>query len=52
MMMVIEIRCDSDQDDGDLIIDWEQVRAMDRLQEVPHEGPLCDLLWFIMKILI
>ena len=23
----------------------DQVRAMDRLQEVPHEGPLCDLLW-------
>ena len=20
-------------------------RALDRLQEVPHEGPMCDLLW-------
>lgn len=23
----------------------EQVRALDRVQEVPHEGPMCDLLW-------
>jgi serine/threonine-protein phosphatase 2A catalytic subunit len=23
----------------------DQVRALDRVQEVPHEGPLCDLLW-------
>ena len=21
------------------------LRALDRLQEVPHEGPMCDLLW-------
>jgi serine/threonine-protein phosphatase 2A catalytic subunit len=23
----------------------DQVRALDRFQEVPHEGPMCDLLW-------
>lgn len=23
----------------------EQVRMLDRKQEVPHEGPMCDLLW-------
>lgn len=23
----------------------DQIRAMDRMQEVPHEGPMCDLLW-------
>jgi len=23
----------------------EQIRQLDRLQEVPHEGPMCDLLW-------
>jgi len=23
----------------------ENVRALDRVQEVPHEGPMCDLLW-------
>jgi len=23
----------------------DQVRAIDRKQEVPHEGPMCDLLW-------
>eukprot|EP00035_Acanthoeca_spectabilis_P020677 m.434102 g.434102 ORF g.434102 m.434102 type:complete len:304 (+) comp17661_c0_seq1:174-1085(+) len=23
----------------------DSIRAMDRLQEVPHEGPMCDLLW-------
>jgi len=23
----------------------EHVRALDRVQEVPHEGPMCDLLW-------
>ena len=23
----------------------DQVRALDRVQEVPHEGPMCDLLW-------
>ncbi|EFX06441.1 serine/threonine-protein phosphatase pp2a catalytic subunit [Grosmannia clavigera kw1407] len=23
----------------------DHVRALDRLQEVPHEGPMCDLLW-------
>lgn len=22
-----------------------QIRAIDRKQEVPHEGPMCDLLW-------
>ena len=21
------------------------VRSLDRVQEVPHEGPMCDLLW-------
>ncbi|KXS13692.1 serine/threonine-protein phosphatase 2A catalytic subunit beta isoform [Gonapodya prolifera JEL478] len=23
----------------------DQVRSIDRVQEVPHEGPMCDLLW-------
>lgn len=22
-----------------------QIRSLDRIQEVPHEGPMCDLLW-------
>ena len=22
-----------------------QIRSIDRKQEVPHEGPMCDLLW-------
>eukprot|EP01117_Protostelium_nocturnum_P001685 TRINITY_DN1206_c1_g3_i1.p1 TRINITY_DN1206_c1_g3~~TRINITY_DN1206_c1_g3_i1.p1 ORF type:complete len:317 (-),score=93.40 TRINITY_DN1206_c1_g3_i1:107-1057(-) len=22
-----------------------QIRTLDRIQEVPHEGPMCDLLW-------
>lgn len=23
----------------------DNVRALDRIQEIPHEGPMCDLLW-------
>lgn len=23
----------------------ENIRTLDRRQEVPHEGPMCDLLW-------
>jgi len=23
----------------------DHVRSIDRVQEVPHEGPMCDLLW-------
>ncbi|DBA85427.1 hypothetical protein WJX79_008449 [Trebouxia sp. C0005] len=23
----------------------DHIRALDRVQEVPHEGPMCDLLW-------
>jgi len=23
----------------------DQIRALDRKQEVPHEGPMCDLMW-------
>lgn len=23
----------------------DHIRKLDRLQEVPHEGPICDLLW-------
>ena len=23
----------------------DNVRTLDRVQEVPHEGPMCDLLW-------
>jgi serine/threonine-protein phosphatase 2A catalytic subunit len=23
----------------------DDIRKLDRLQEVPHEGPMCDLLW-------
>jgi diadenosine tetraphosphatase ApaH/serine/threonine PP2A family protein phosphatase len=23
----------------------DNIRALDRVQEVPHEGPMCDLLW-------
>lgn len=22
-----------------------QIRVIDRKQEVPHDGPMCDLLW-------
>ena len=24
----------------------ENIRQLDRMQEAPHEGPMCDLLWF------
>ena len=23
----------------------DQIKSLDRTQEVPHEGPICDLLW-------
>lgn len=23
----------------------DQARSLDRVQEVPHEGPMCDLVW-------
>ena len=23
----------------------DHIRSLDRIQEVPHEGPMCDLLW-------
>jgi diadenosine tetraphosphatase ApaH/serine/threonine PP2A family protein phosphatase len=23
----------------------DHIRDLDRVQEVPHEGPMCDLLW-------
>mmetsp|Transcript_17004 Transcript_17004/g.38271 ORF Transcript_17004/g.38271 Transcript_17004/m.38271 type:complete len:165 (+) Transcript_17004:673-1167(+) len=23
----------------------DKIRALDRVQEVPHDGPMCDLLW-------
>lgn len=23
----------------------DQIRVIDRKQEVPHDGPMCDLLW-------
>ena len=23
----------------------DQIRQLDRVQETPHEGPICDLLW-------
>lgn len=23
----------------------DEIRSLDRIQEVPHEGPMCDLLW-------
>lgn len=23
----------------------DSIRSIDRFQEVPHEGPMCDLLW-------
>lgn len=23
----------------------DQIRLIDRKQEVPHDGPMCDLLW-------
>lgn len=23
----------------------DQIRCIDRKQEVPHDGPMCDLLW-------
>lgn len=24
---------------------WLQIRTIDRKQEVPHDGAMCDLLW-------
>ena len=27
------------------VLCFAQIRAIDRKQEVPHEGPMCDLLW-------
>ncbi|KAL8439580.1 hypothetical protein Efla_003793 [Eimeria flavescens] len=27
------------------ISDVDEIRSIDRKQEVPHEGPMCDLLW-------
>ena len=27
------------------INDMDEIRAIDRKQEVPHEGPMCDLMW-------
>ena len=23
----------------------DHIRKLDRVQEVPHDGPICDLLW-------
>ncbi len=28
-----------------LITSLDQIRVLDRFQEIPHEGPLTDLLW-------
>jgi serine/threonine-protein phosphatase 2A catalytic subunit len=28
----------------------DHIRALDRIQEVPHEGPMCDLLWLVILI--
>ena len=30
---------------GDFTCDHCQIRGIDRKQEVPHDGPMCDLLW-------
>lgn len=30
----------------------DHIRALDRLQEVPHEGPMCDLLWYVKKVFL
>ena len=27
------------------IMTLDQIRSIDRKQEVPHDGPMCDLLW-------
>ena len=27
----------------------DHIRALDRIQEVPHEGPMCDLLWWVSR---
>jgi serine/threonine-protein phosphatase 2A catalytic subunit len=27
----------------------DNIRALDRIQEVPHEGPMCDLLWVHLR---
>ena len=27
------------------ITSLDQIRQIDRKQEVPHDGPMCDLLW-------
>jgi len=30
---------------ADLVGDLLQIRSIDRKQEVPHDGAMCDLLW-------
>jgi len=27
------------------LLDWMQIRTIDRVCEIPHEGPFCDLMW-------
>eukprot|EP00666_Eupelagonemidae_sp_cell4sb_P000932 gene932-2669_t len=24
---------------------WDWIRALERKQEVPHDGPMCDIMW-------
>ena len=39
-------RVDFSPSDGDLTLTTsKQIRAIDRKQEVPHDGAMCDLLW-------
>lgn len=30
---------------ADVVVVWLQIRTIDRKQEVPHDGAMCDLLW-------
>ena len=29
----------------EMVFMFLQIRSIDRKQEVPHDGPMCDLLW-------
>ena len=30
----------------------DNIRELDRVQEVPHEGPMCDVLWRYVLVYI
>jgi hypothetical protein len=35
-----------------LIDTLDKIRALNRIQEVPNEGSMCDLLWFVIFIIV